>query len=155
MVITALPMFGDYYTNGYLSGSPRTEMIGNQIEFYLRGTSQPQIGAALVLILSAFLLVLMAYYLVTTDRAPTGDRAVSERATAACGGDRRGCTSSGRWSPCSSPCSSRSTTGAAGRRGRASRSAGTGSDPVLSVWHDEALRTALREQPAAGRRCRC
>ena len=69
MVITALPMFGDYYTNGYLSGSPRTEMIGNQIEFYLRGTSQPQVGAALVLILSALLLVLMAYYLVTTNRA--------------------------------------------------------------------------------------
>ena len=41
-------------------------MIGNQIEFYLRGTSQPQTGAALVLILSAFLLVLMAYYLYTT-----------------------------------------------------------------------------------------
>ncbi len=68
-VITALPMFGDYYTNGYLSGSPRTEMIGNQIEFFLRGTSQPQVGAALVLILSGFLLVLMAYYLVTTNRA--------------------------------------------------------------------------------------
>jgi spermidine/putrescine transport system permease protein len=68
-VITALPMFGDYYTNGYLSGSPRTEMIGNQIEFFLRGSSQPQVGAALVLILSGMLLVLMAYYLVTTNRA--------------------------------------------------------------------------------------
>jgi ABC-type spermidine/putrescine transport system permease subunit I len=68
-VITALPMFGDYYTNGYLSGSPRTEMIGNQIEFYLRNTSQPQVGASLVLILSAFLVVLMAYYLVSTNRS--------------------------------------------------------------------------------------
>jgi spermidine/putrescine transport system permease protein len=69
-VITVLPMFGDYYTNGFLtSGSPRTEMIGNQIEFYLRGTSQPQTGASLVLILSAMLLVLMAYYLVVTVRA--------------------------------------------------------------------------------------
>jgi len=65
-----LPMFGDYYTNSFLtSGSPRTEMIGNQIEFYLRGTSQPQTGASLVLILSAMLLVLMAYYLVVTVRA--------------------------------------------------------------------------------------
>jgi spermidine/putrescine transport system permease protein len=44
-------------------------MIGNQIEFYLRGTSQPQTGASLVLILSAMLLVLMAYYLVVTVRA--------------------------------------------------------------------------------------
>jgi spermidine/putrescine transport system permease protein len=68
-VITALPMFGDYYTNGYLSGSPRTEMIGNQIEFFLRGTSQPQVGAALVLILSGMLVVLMGYYLVTTNRS--------------------------------------------------------------------------------------
>ena len=68
-VITILPMFGDYYTNTYLtSGSPRTEMVGNQVEFYLRGSSQPQTGASLVLILMAFLLVLMVYYLVTTIR---------------------------------------------------------------------------------------
>jgi spermidine/putrescine transport system permease protein len=67
-VITALPMFGDYYTNTILSGSPRTEMIGNQIEAYTR-TTEPQRGAVLVLILSALLLVLMAYYLVLTMRA--------------------------------------------------------------------------------------
>jgi ABC-type spermidine/putrescine transport system permease subunit I len=66
-VITILPMFGDYYTNTYLtSGSPKTEMVGNQIERYLLGTSQPQTGASLVLILMAFLVVLMAYYLYTT-----------------------------------------------------------------------------------------
>jgi spermidine/putrescine transport system permease protein len=69
-VITVLPMFGDYYTNTFLSnGSPKTSMIGNQIEFYLRGTSQPQTGASLVLLLSAMLLVLMTYYLVVTVRA--------------------------------------------------------------------------------------
>jgi ABC-type spermidine/putrescine transport system permease subunit I len=68
-VITILPMFGDYYTNTYLtSGSPKTEMIGNQIENYLLGTSQPQTGASLVLVLMAFLFVLMAYYLFTTIR---------------------------------------------------------------------------------------
>ena len=68
-VITILPMFGDYYTNTYLtSGSPKTEMIGNQIENYLLGTSQPQTGASLVLVLMAFLFVLMAYYLYTTIR---------------------------------------------------------------------------------------
>jgi spermidine/putrescine transport system permease protein len=68
-VITILPMFGDYYTNTYLtSGSPKTEMIGNQIENYLLGTSQPQTGASLVLVLMAFLFVLMAYYLVVTIR---------------------------------------------------------------------------------------
>jgi ABC-type spermidine/putrescine transport system permease subunit I len=36
------------------------------IERYLLGTSQPQTGASLVLILMAFLVVLMAYYLYTT-----------------------------------------------------------------------------------------
>jgi putrescine transport system permease protein len=67
IVITALPMFGDYYTNTILSGSPRTTMIGNQIESLTR-SSQPQRGAALVLIVSVLLLVLMAYYLVVITR---------------------------------------------------------------------------------------
>lgn len=68
-VVTVLPMFGDYYTNTYLtSGSPRVEMVGNQIEYYLRGTSQPQVGASLVLVLMAALFVLMLYYLVSTAR---------------------------------------------------------------------------------------
>jgi ABC-type spermidine/putrescine transport system permease subunit I len=62
-------MFGDYYTNTYLtSGSPRVEMVGNQIEYYLRGSSQPQAGASLTLVLMAMLLVLMVYYLVSTAR---------------------------------------------------------------------------------------
>ena len=38
---------------------------------------------------------------------------------------------------------SRSTTAAPGRRGRASRSAGTGATTTLSVWHNDALHTAL------------
>ena len=69
-VITVLPMFGDYYTNTFLSsGSPRTEMIGNQIERDLRASSEARTGASLVLMLSAMLLVLMTYYLVVTVRA--------------------------------------------------------------------------------------
>ena len=68
-VITILPMFGDYYTNTYLtSGSPKTDMVGNQIEHYLLGSTQPQTGATLVLILMVFLFVLMAYYMYTTIR---------------------------------------------------------------------------------------
>lgn len=68
-VITVLPMFGDYYTNTYLtSGSPKTDMIGNQIEYFLRKSQQPPTGASLVLILMAMLLVLMVYYLVVTVR---------------------------------------------------------------------------------------
>jgi ABC-type spermidine/putrescine transport system permease subunit I len=68
-VITALPMTGDYYTADLLSGSPRTSMIGNQIEFYLFSGSQKAAGASLVIILSALLLVAMYYYLRSVDRA--------------------------------------------------------------------------------------
>ncbi len=69
-VIVVLPMCGDYYTNTYLTGgSPRTEMVGNQIEFFLRGSSQPQTGASLVIVLMVLLMVLMAYYLVTIARS--------------------------------------------------------------------------------------
>jgi len=67
-VIIALPMFGDYYTNDMLSRSPATEMVGNQVDFYLNATTQPQKGAVLVLVLSALLVVLMSYYLVSTMR---------------------------------------------------------------------------------------
>jgi ABC-type spermidine/putrescine transport system permease subunit I len=69
-VIVVLPMCGDYYTNTYLTGgSPRTEMVGNQIEFFLRGSSQPQTGASLVIVLMVLLMALMAYYLVTIARS--------------------------------------------------------------------------------------
>lgn len=73
-VIVVLPMCGDYFTNTYLTGgSPRTEMVGNQIEQFLRGSSQPQSGASLVIVLMAMLLVLMAYYLVTIARSQRED----------------------------------------------------------------------------------
>jgi len=68
-VITALPMMGDYYTADLLSGSPRTSMIGNQIEFFLFEGSQKNAGASMVVILSIMLMAGMAYYLVQTDRA--------------------------------------------------------------------------------------
>jgi spermidine/putrescine transport system permease protein len=65
-ILIALPMFGDYYTNDLLSRSPSTEMIGNQIEFFLNASSQPQTGAVLVIALSIFLLLLMSFYLRST-----------------------------------------------------------------------------------------
>jgi len=68
-VIIALPMFGDYYTPNIISGSPKTSMLGNQIEIYFHGGPQPSVGAALTLILSAFLGVLMAYYMYTVSKA--------------------------------------------------------------------------------------
>lgn len=69
MVITALPMFGDYYTNTLVSNSPSTVMVGNAIEKSVQsGFSRAQ-GASLVLLLSAVLLVFMAYYLILTIRS--------------------------------------------------------------------------------------
>ena len=65
-ILIALPMFGDYYTNDLLSRSPSTEMIGNQIEFFLNASTQPQNGAVLVIALSLFLLLLMSFYLRST-----------------------------------------------------------------------------------------
>ncbi len=65
-VLIALPMSGDYYTNDLLSRSPSTEMLGNQIDFFLNASTQPQRGALLVLALSIFLLIFMSFYLRST-----------------------------------------------------------------------------------------
>ena len=74
LVITALPLAGDYYTNQIVSGSPRTAMIGNQIELFLLQGPSKNFGAALVLLLSMVLLFFMAYYLVLTQRASRATR---------------------------------------------------------------------------------
>src|SRR4051794_2192958 len=71
IVLIALPMFGDYYTADLVSSSTQTNMIGNQIDEFMRQGSEKVTGAALTLLLSAFLLVLMFYYLRTTRRAGT------------------------------------------------------------------------------------
>jgi putrescine transport system permease protein len=70
-VLIALPMFGDYYTADLVSSSTQTNMIGNQIDEFMRQGSEKVTGAALTLLLSAFLLILMFYYLRTTRRAGT------------------------------------------------------------------------------------
>jgi spermidine/putrescine transport system permease protein len=69
VVITALPMAGDYYTNTIVSGSPNTNMVGNQIELFLLEGPLKNFGAALVLLLSLVLMFFMLYYLILTQRA--------------------------------------------------------------------------------------
>jgi ABC-type spermidine/putrescine transport system permease subunit I len=69
LVITALPMAGDYYTNTIVSGSPNTNMVGNTIELFLLEGPLKNFGAALVLLLSMVLMFFMAYYLILTQRA--------------------------------------------------------------------------------------
>jgi ABC-type spermidine/putrescine transport system permease subunit I len=68
-VLITLPMFGDYYTPDLVSGSPRTSMIGNQIDLYFHGGPQPTLGAAVTIVLAGFLTLLMAYYMWTIHRA--------------------------------------------------------------------------------------
>ncbi len=70
-VLIALPMFGDYYTADLVSASTQTNMIGNQIDEFMRQGSEKVTGAALTLLLSTFLLGLMFYYLRTTRQAGT------------------------------------------------------------------------------------
>jgi spermidine/putrescine transport system permease protein len=69
LVITALPMAGDYYTNTIVSGSPKTSMVGNQIELFLLEGPLKNYGAGLVLLLSFVLMFFMLYYLILTQRA--------------------------------------------------------------------------------------
>jgi ABC-type spermidine/putrescine transport system permease subunit I len=69
MLITVLPMVGDYFTNQMLSGSESTSMIGNVIDSQLNTTSQEAQGAALSLLLLAFLLIPMLYYVFQTRKA--------------------------------------------------------------------------------------
>jgi spermidine/putrescine transport system permease protein len=63
IVLIALPMFGDYYTPDLMSGSPKTAMLGNAINGYVQGGPDKALGAALTLLLAAFLFLFMLYYL--------------------------------------------------------------------------------------------
>jgi ABC-type spermidine/putrescine transport system permease subunit I len=69
MLITVLPMIGDYFTNQMLSGASNTSMIGNVIDGQLNTASQQSQGAALSLLLLALLLIPMLYYVISTNRA--------------------------------------------------------------------------------------
>jgi ABC-type spermidine/putrescine transport system permease subunit I len=69
MLITVLPMVGDYFTNQMLSGSEATSMIGNVIDSQLNTASQESQGAALSLLLLVFLLAPMLYYVFQTRKA--------------------------------------------------------------------------------------
>ena len=66
--LVVLPMFGDYYTNDLISASPRTNMLGNEINLFVQGGPQKNLGASLVIVLMAILTIGMAYYLWQTAR---------------------------------------------------------------------------------------
>ena len=68
LLITVLPMLGDYYTNQMLSGSASTSMIGNLIQGQLGTPGLESQGAVLSLLLLVVLLVPMIYYVIATNR---------------------------------------------------------------------------------------
>ena len=74
MLITVLPMLGDYFTNQLLSGTPGTTMFGNVIDDQLSSSGGVLQGEGAVFSL-LFLLVLIApmiYYVVATNRSSRG-----------------------------------------------------------------------------------
>jgi spermidine/putrescine transport system permease protein len=69
LLITVLPMLGDYYTNQLLSGAASTSMIGNLIQGQLGTPGLEGQGAVLSLLLLVVLLIPMIYYVLATNRA--------------------------------------------------------------------------------------
>jgi ABC-type spermidine/putrescine transport system permease subunit I len=69
LLITVLPMLGDYFTNQLLSGTPGTAMIGNVIDGNLSTPAFQGQGAVLSLLLLLILVVPMIYYVVATNRS--------------------------------------------------------------------------------------
>jgi ABC-type spermidine/putrescine transport system permease subunit I len=69
LLITVLPMIGDYFTNQMLSGATNTAMIGNTIDTQLSTTQLQTQGASLSLILLGVLVIPMLYYVIATNRA--------------------------------------------------------------------------------------
>jgi ABC-type spermidine/putrescine transport system permease subunit I len=69
LLITVLPMLGDYYTNQMLSGAASTSMLGNVINGQLQTPGLQGPGAVLSVLLLLVLLIPMVYYVVATNRS--------------------------------------------------------------------------------------
>jgi spermidine/putrescine transport system permease protein len=69
LLITVLPMLGDYYTNQLMSGAASTSMVGNLIQGQLGTPGLEAQGAVLSLVLLVILLAPMIYYVAATNRS--------------------------------------------------------------------------------------
>ena len=66
VLLTCLPMLGDYFTNDLLSASPKTAMVGNLINDSVQAPGQTgQAGAFVMLVLLATVLPMFYYVRVT------------------------------------------------------------------------------------------
>ena len=69
LLITVLPMLGDYYTNQMLSGAAGTSMLGNVIDGQLQTPGLEGQGAVLSVLLLLVLIIPMIYYVLATNRS--------------------------------------------------------------------------------------
>ena len=154
VLLTCLPMLGDYFTNDLLSASPRTSMVGNLINNSVLTPGQTGQAGAFVLLV---LLVSLVPMLLVRPRHPRPARRcalMSRRISRAVGAQTRG----GRRASCPASPSLYLLWSLlpvvvavifsfnAGK----SRTAWQGfsmrwyyGDPIRSVWHDPSLHTAL------------
>src|SRR6185437_7563077 len=66
LLLTCLPMLGDYFTNDMLSASPKTTMVGNLINDGVQAPGQTgQAGPFVMLVLIATVLPMIYYVRVT------------------------------------------------------------------------------------------
>ncbi len=69
MLITVLPMLGDYFTNQLMSGTTGTTMLGNVIDDQLNTPGLQGEGAVFSMLFLLVLTVPMIYYVVATSRS--------------------------------------------------------------------------------------
>ena len=69
MLITVLPMLGDYFTNQLLSGTTGTTMLGNVIDDQLSTPGLQGEGAVFSMLFLLVLVIPMIYYVVATNRS--------------------------------------------------------------------------------------
>ena len=68
VLLTCLPMLGDYFTSDLLSGSPSTSMVGNLINNTVLTPGQTGQAGAFVLLVLIVSLVPMFYYVRSVSR---------------------------------------------------------------------------------------
>ena len=69
LLVTVLPMLGDYFTNQLLSGTTGTTMLGNVIDGQLTTPGLQGEGAVFSMLFLLALIIPMIYYVVATNRA--------------------------------------------------------------------------------------
>jgi spermidine/putrescine transport system permease protein len=71
VLLTCLPMLGDYFTSDMLSASPKTAMVGNLINDSVQSPGQTGQAGALVMLVLLVAVVPMFYYVRVTARGDT------------------------------------------------------------------------------------